>query len=153
VSGAAFALRRAAWQRVGPFDESYRFYCQDLDLCLAAKDDGWKVAVIPGFVVTHHHGATISASGGAAAPYHPELMWSDLVRFAAKRGGPEAGRDAARALRRGARLRLLGRKIVGRTMGSGRPATWEKDNAAFAAGLAALERILSQPIEDCKIED
>ena len=84
------AMRREVWQATGPFDEGYRFYCQDVDICLAARDLGWRVAVIPCFVVIHHHGATISAAGGTAARYHPELMWTDLVRFARKRGGPEA---------------------------------------------------------------
>ncbi len=143
VSGAAMAMRRAAWQQVGPLDEGYRFYCQDLDICLAARDRGWRVAVVPSFVVTHHHGATISATGGSAAPYHPELMWRDLVRFAHKRGGPEAARTAASALRRGARLRLAGRRLAGSAMGARRPATWQQDTAAFVAGLGALDEILS----------
>jgi GT2 family glycosyltransferase len=143
VSGAAMAFRRDAWQQVGPLDEDYLFYCQDLDICCAARDAGWRVTVVPGFVVTHHHGATISASGGSAAPYHPELMWRDLVRFAGKRGGPESARTAATALRRGARLRLLGRRLVGTVLGRRRLATWEQDSAAFAAGLAALEEILA----------
>jgi GT2 family glycosyltransferase len=143
VSGAAMAFRRDAWKDVGPLDEDYLFYCQDLDICLTAADGGWRVAVVPDFVVTHHHGATISASGGSAARYHPELMWRDLVRFAGKRGGPEAARAAARALRRGARLRLLARRLAGTLLGRRRLATWEPDTAAFAAGLAALEEILS----------
>jgi hypothetical protein len=141
VSGAAMAIRREAWETVGPFDEGYRFYCQDLDFCLAVKDAGWRIAVVDGFEVTHHHGATIAGSGGSAAPYHPELMWSDLVRFARRRGGEEAARKAAAALKAGARARLIGRRCSGFLQGKNRPATWEKDTAAFEAGLRALERI------------
>ncbi len=143
VSGAAMAIRRAAWQQAGPFDEGYRFYCQDLDFCLAARDGGWHVTVVPSFVVIHHHGATIAAAGGSAAPYHPELMWSDLVRFAGKRGGSEAARHTAVALRRGARLRLFGRKVTGMAMGASRPAIWHKDTEAFVAGLRALDEFLA----------
>lgn len=143
VSGAAMAIRREAWLQVGPFDEDYRFYCQDLDFCLAARDAGWAVAVVPSFVVIHHHGATISAAVGSAAPFHPELMWADLVRFATKRSGPKAGRAAAAALRRGARLRLLGRRLAGAAMGPRRPATWHNDTAAFEAGVRALDAILA----------
>lgn len=147
VSGAAMAIRRAVWQQAGPFDEGFGFYCQDLDLCLAAKDLGWTVAVVPSFIVTHHHGATISASGGSAAPFHPELMWTDLVRFAGKRGGPDAARAAASALHRGARLRLLGRRISAVVMGARRPATWHRDSEAFAAGFRALEDILAGGVQ------
>jgi hypothetical protein len=141
VSGAAMAMRRAVWEAAGPLDERYRFYCQDLDLCLAARELGWRVAVAPGFVVTHHHGATISAGGGSAAPYHPELMWTDLVRFAGKRGGPAAAHRAAAALRAGARLRLLGRALAAPLVGRGRRQRWQQDTAAFAAGLRALQRL------------
>jgi len=141
VSGAAMAMRRAVWEAAGPLDERYRFYCQDLDLCLAARELGWRVAVIPGFVVVHHHGATISAGGGSAAPYHPELMWTDLVRFAGKRGGPAAAHRAAAALEAGARLRLLGRALAAPLIGRGRRQRWQQDTAAFAAGLRALQRL------------
>jgi len=141
VSGAALAMRRAVWAAAGPLDERYRFYCQDLDLCLAAKELGWRVAVVPGFVVHHHHGATISAGGGSAAPYHPELMWTDLVRFAGKRGGPAAARRAALALATGARLRLLGRALLAPLAARGRRSSWQHDTAAFAAGLRALQRL------------
>ena len=141
VSGAALAMRRAVWAAAGPLDERYRFYCQDLDLCLAAKELGWRVAVVPGFVVHHHHGATISAGGGSAAPYHPELMWTDLVRFAGKRGGPAAARRAALALATGARLRLLGRALLAPLAARGRRSSWQQDTAAFAAGLRALQRL------------
>ena len=34
VTGAALALRRQALEEVGPFDEEFRFYGQDLELCL-----------------------------------------------------------------------------------------------------------------------
>jgi GT2 family glycosyltransferase len=141
VSGAAMAIRREVWQNVGPFDEGYRFYCQDLEFCLAARDAGWEVAVVKDFEVTHHHGATISDAGGSAAPYHPELMWTDLVRFARRRGGDEAARKTKAALRAGAKARLLGRRLTGLIQGKNRPATWEKDTAAFEAGLRGLDEI------------
>jgi len=141
VSGAAMAIRREVWEQVGPFDEDYRFYCQDLDFCIAAKDAGWGIAIVAGFEVTHHHGATISAAGGSAAPYHPELMWTDLARFAHRRGGVEAARKTVSSLRSGARLRLLGRRITGALKGKRRPATWDRDTEAFKAGLAALEEL------------
>ncbi len=138
VSGAAMAIRREAWDTIGPLDDGYRFYCQDLHFCVAARDGGWRVDVVPSFEVTHHHGATIAASSGSAAPYHPEFMWADLVRFAGWRGGPEGARKAASALRSGARLRLSGRRLYGAFLGSLRPATWDRDTRAFEAGLAAL---------------
>ncbi len=76
VTGAALALRRAALAEVGPLDERFRFYAQDLDLCLRLTAAGWRVALLPAVRVMHHHGATISrrnagAAAGAAAPGAP----------------------------------------------------------------------------------
>jgi N-acetylglucosaminyl-diphospho-decaprenol L-rhamnosyltransferase len=59
VSGAAIVFRRAVWTAAGPFDERYRFYCQDIDFCLRARDAGWRVAIVPEARVTHVRGATI----------------------------------------------------------------------------------------------
>ncbi|HLX08835.1 MAG TPA: glycosyltransferase, partial [Thermoanaerobaculia bacterium] len=107
VTGAAMAIRRAAWEQVGPLDERFRFYAQDLDLCLRARAAGWSVAVVPEFRVLHHHGATIQAAGGrrpggGRGAQHAELLWTDLLRWAAKQGGAPAARRAARALAAGA---------------------------------------------------
>jgi GT2 family glycosyltransferase len=137
VSGAAMGVRREVWETSGPFDVAYRFYCQDLDLCASAQKSGWSVAVVPGFGVLHHHGATISEAEGASGTFHPAHLWADLVRFAEKHQGPEAARRAAAALKAGARLRLAGRS-VGRVFAGDRDA-WDRESDGFRRGLDALE--------------
>ncbi len=132
VSGAALAIRRAAWEMAGPFCERYRFYAQDLDLCRRAHDHGFAVAVVAGFRVLHHHGATIArrspgAPGAQGAPSSQrlDLLWADLADWYASRRGPAAGRRARRAMLLGARLRLtLSRNQASRS--------------AIIAGLSAL---------------
>jgi GT2 family glycosyltransferase len=108
VAGTAMAVRREVWESCGPFDEGFRFYCQDLDLCTRAGAAGSVVAVVNGFRVLHHHGATISRRSGASGSFHPALMWTDLLRFVKKDRGARAARRAASAIRAGARLRLIG---------------------------------------------
>src|SRR6185369_14845132 len=51
-AGAALAVRRAAWEECGPFDEGFGFYGQDVEFCLRLGDAGWNVRVLPGWVVT-----------------------------------------------------------------------------------------------------
>jgi N-acetylglucosaminyl-diphospho-decaprenol L-rhamnosyltransferase len=136
VSGAAMAVRRDVWLECGPFDEGYRFYCQDLDLCRAAKRAGRRVAVIAGFRVIHHHGATISAEEGTAGSFHPGRLWADLVRFARKDGGEDAAKRAARAIRVGARLRLIGRGIAGPFVRD--RVAWRRDSDAYREGLTRV---------------
>jgi N-acetylglucosaminyl-diphospho-decaprenol L-rhamnosyltransferase len=43
VSGAFMALRPEAFKAVGGFDERFRLYCEDVDLCLRLQLDGWKL--------------------------------------------------------------------------------------------------------------
>jgi len=136
VTGAAMAVRREVWQHCGPLDVGYRFYCQDLDLCVTAASSGWEVTVVAGFTVLHHHGATIGAAPGASGAFHPELLWTDLVRFSAKHEGLEAAARAAAALRAGARLRLAGRALSA-PFAADRD-RFNRETAAFRAGLNAL---------------
>jgi GT2 family glycosyltransferase len=117
---------------VGPLDEGYAFYAQDLDCCLRLRRAGWEVALLPEFRVVHVAGATIGRQDGAAKRFHPSLLWADLLRFASKHGGPAEARRAARALAAGARLRLLGRALW-----PGDEAR-RRDTEAFRSGLQAI---------------
>ena len=128
VSGAALALRREVWVRTGALDGRFRFYCQDVDLCLRARDLGWQVMIVPGARVVHHEGATIGKRGGAVAQrYHAELLWTDLVRLVAKRFGPRAARRARCALLTGATLRVLARRGVTPLLPRARRGAWRRD--------------------------
>lgn len=111
VSGAALALRREVWSELGPLDERFKFYCQDLDLCLRAKDSGWKVSIVPAFRVIHHHGASISGEGTGVGGQNLELLWTDLLRWARYRKGEGWFQAAARLIVLGGRLRLWLRRF------------------------------------------
>jgi GT2 family glycosyltransferase len=109
VTGAAMAVRAAAWRALGPFDDGYAFYGQDLDFCLCARDAGWRVRHLPAFGAVHHLGATIATQAGETIHHQNlALLWSDLVLWAGKRRGEAFARRAESAIRAGARLRLLG---------------------------------------------
>ena len=138
VAGTAMAIRRQVWEAVGPFDAGYRFYCQDLDLCMKALKAGWSIETLPKFRVLHHRGGTISSSGGAVDSSHPELMWSDLLRFAQRTWGPGRARKTDRALRLGGRLRLFGRRLVIPLVPADYKEDWQAATSAYANALQAL---------------
>lgn len=53
VAATALILRRAAYQRVGGFDESYFLYAEDADLCRALVSAGWRVQYEPSLGIQH----------------------------------------------------------------------------------------------------
>ncbi len=150
MTGAAMAIRRAVWEEVGPLDEDFRFYAQDLDLCLRARQAGWKVAVVPELEVIHHHGATIQGEGGRGGgrgAVHPELLWTDLLRWADKRRGEPAARRAARALLAGGRLRLLGRRLAAPLVPAAERDRFRADSAAFGRAVEAVAALAAMMAE------
>jgi GT2 family glycosyltransferase len=149
VSGAAMVVRREAWLAVGGFDERFRLYCQDLDLCVRVAAAGWTVAVVGGATVTHLAGATIGRDPGAVGErYQPEHLWTDLVRWAAKRRGPRAATTTARVLRLGGTLRVAARRTMLPFVPRERRQAWRRETRAFAHALAALHDSPSPRIAD-----
>ena len=139
VTGAALAVRRSALAEVGPLDERFRFYGQDLDLCLRLRDADWRIALIAGFRVLHHHGATIGRDAGAAGGrQHSELLWGDLLRWAAKRHGERWARRAALALWLGGTARLVPFRVRDVFVGGARGAARRQETRALARALAGL---------------
>jgi N-acetylglucosaminyl-diphospho-decaprenol L-rhamnosyltransferase len=60
VSGAAFMLRRTAFEAVGGFDESYFMYFEEVDLCLRLRALQWRTDFTPTGTVVHVGGASAS---------------------------------------------------------------------------------------------
>ena len=58
VSGAAMLIRAEAFQQVGGFDEGFRMYFEETDLCRRLLDAGYRVALYPQATAVHWHGAS-----------------------------------------------------------------------------------------------
>jgi N-acetylglucosaminyl-diphospho-decaprenol L-rhamnosyltransferase len=56
VTGACLLARRQAIDEVGPLDEGFFMYSEELDWCRRAKKRGWKVVYLPTAKVIHHGG-------------------------------------------------------------------------------------------------
>lgn len=68
VTGAALALRRATWQRLGGLDESFwPAYYEDVDLCLRAHAHGLRVLYEPRARAIHHEAVVV---GRDTLAYH-----------------------------------------------------------------------------------
>jgi len=146
VAGAAMAIRRQTWDEVGPFDARFRFYAQDLDFCLRAKDAGWQVRLVGEAQVVHLGGATIGRHPGAARrSSHPGLLWTDLLRWAEKRRGRRWALAASRCLTLGGHVRLVARAAVRPLLPSPRRIEWTRDSEAFRLALDEVRRWRATP--------
>ncbi len=55
--GAFLLLRREMLDELGGFDEGYRLYGEEIDLCYRAARAGWERWYVPGAIVRHTHAA------------------------------------------------------------------------------------------------
>jgi GT2 family glycosyltransferase len=55
ILGACLIIRRRAWEAVGPLDEGFFMYYEDIDWCYRAGAAGWSVYYTPAAKITHHH--------------------------------------------------------------------------------------------------
>jgi N-acetylglucosaminyl-diphospho-decaprenol L-rhamnosyltransferase len=54
--GAALMIRRQAWQQVGPLDEGFFMYFEELDWCRRCRAAGWEIHYLPTAEIVHHEG-------------------------------------------------------------------------------------------------
>jgi N-acetylglucosaminyl-diphospho-decaprenol L-rhamnosyltransferase len=69
VTGAAMLVRRAAIDDVGPMDEGFFLYYEDIEWCHRMRDRAWEVLLEPGARVVHHLGGSAAAEGTASLAY------------------------------------------------------------------------------------
>jgi N-acetylglucosaminyl-diphospho-decaprenol L-rhamnosyltransferase len=80
VSGACLMVRREVITAVGPFEEGYFLFVEDMDWCRRIRDAGWSIVYLPDAVVTHH----IGASRGVVPP---RVVWArhrGMLRYVGK---------------------------------------------------------------------
>lgn len=66
LMGACLLLRRAALEAVGPMDEGFFLYYEEVDLCFRLKQAGWKIYYLPEAQVIHHGGQSSQQELGPA---------------------------------------------------------------------------------------
>ena len=85
VCGAALLVRKDVLGEVGPMDEEYFMFIEELDLCLRIKAKGNKIYFIPDAQITHY--------GGESRNQNPEgltiIGLNSLFRYFNKFEGPQ----------------------------------------------------------------
>lgn len=83
VSGACLMVRSDVMARVGPLDERFFMFYEEVEWCLRIKRAGWKVYYVPDARVTHHWMGSVRHASKAMTA---QLFRSQLL-YHTKRGG------------------------------------------------------------------
>ena len=85
VSGAAIAVRRAAYAQAGPLDEDFFLYFEETEWQQRVVRCGWAIELAPGARVCH-----LMRGGGEDALAHSPYFVSSALRYLRMRGVPLA---------------------------------------------------------------
>jgi len=78
VVGAAILIRREALHQVGPLDEEFFMYSEELEWCYRLKAQGWEVVYLPTAQVVHQEGRS---SGQVLPARHIHFQRSKVLFF------------------------------------------------------------------------
>jgi hypothetical protein len=92
VLGACVMFRMAALRAVGLFDEGFRLYCEDIDICYRLWKSGWSVNYNPEIQVVHEHRAL---SDKQLVSKHSLWHYRSMLHYFCKHGRAGFRRPAA----------------------------------------------------------
>jgi len=82
--GAAMFARVEAIRQVGPFDEGFEMYAEEVDWAMRMRKASWEIWCVPQAVVTHYGGA----SSGQVSERAERLKWRSRQRYYRKHYSP-----------------------------------------------------------------
>ncbi|MBI4636035.1 MAG: glycosyltransferase family 2 protein [Candidatus Rokubacteria bacterium] len=103
VSGAAMLIREEAFRRVQGFDEGFRMYFEETDLCRRLRAAGFDVALCPAATAIHWYGASTVKTSVRQVEYYVSY-----IRFFRKHHGRWPARTLATAVALATGARMLG---------------------------------------------
>ncbi len=136
--GAFLIARREAVDKVGPMDDRFFLYSEEIDWCYRFWQSGWPVAHLPTMTVTHHGGGR-SRGDLMAQLSHSRLLFADKHYGPVRRAG----------IRAGLALGHLIRIAVYRPVAALRPAQLERVHAE-QAGLRVVLGMAAPPWPVCQ---
>lgn len=86
--GACMLVRADAWCDVGPLEEGYFMYLEEIDWCRRARNRGWQVWYQPRALAVHHGGSSTSQQRDAMFAQ----LWRSRLRYYARFHGPAYNR-------------------------------------------------------------
>jgi GT2 family glycosyltransferase len=90
LSGALLAMRRDAWDRIGPFDDRFQLYFEETDWLTRLARDGGQARYVPSARAVHYYNSSARHEPAAAGWFAASAR-----RFEEKHGGRAARRLAS----------------------------------------------------------
>jgi GT2 family glycosyltransferase len=118
VTGCLLMTSRAAWQRLGGFDERFFMYGEDSDLAVRARAAGMPVRITPDATIVHVVGA--SSSGGRKAP----MVLKGRATLMHEHWSAPARALGLACLLAGVGVRAAGGRLIGRGPDNGWRTAW-----------------------------
>ncbi|MBI4212984.1 MAG: glycosyltransferase family 2 protein [Chloroflexi bacterium] len=129
--GACMLIRRAAWDEIGPLDEGFFMYCEEVDWCMRAKRAGWRIMQVPTATVVHQSGASSTQT-----PTSIIHLYASRRRLHQKHRGPLFKLAAAFITRIG--LMMVRRRLIGESASGNDPTAGPR--------LEAVEQLLHETL-------
>jgi len=113
-AGALLMVRRTAWRAVGGFaEEFFPIWFEDVDFCRRLADRGDRLLYVPGVVVKHTGGHSISQITVEMRRFY---WYRSLLRYSARHFGSVAFRGVCLAVVTGSVLRMIAELISQRNL-------------------------------------
>jgi len=133
VSGAVMLLRANAFDAIGRFDEGFRMYFEETDLCRRLRAHGHAVGFCPAARAIHQHGASAQQTSVRQVDYY-----LSYVRYFAKHHGRGAAAILRAAVAAGALARMAALVVKYPPVDPRRAASLREKEAACARLLRSL---------------
>lgn len=127
IQGCAMAIRREVWEAVGPFDEGYWMYVEELDWCRRARRMGYRIWFTPEAQVVHYGKRAVAQARASVLP----LGYRSHFRYYRKFDGPmiALGARAIALLQMG--LRALISSVMGVLTSGAARERWQENRRAY----------------------
>lgn len=113
VAGASMLIRTKVIENIGPLDDGYFAYFEDMDFCLKAWRAGWETWYVPESKIIHLEGGSSGIRDGAATR-RPDYWFDARRRFFLSNHGAAYAALADSAFFIGRALGGVARRIKGR---------------------------------------
>lgn len=102
VTGCSLIISRSCLEKVGPFDDQYFAYLEDMDLSVRAKQHGYTIQYVPTSIVWHKNAGSTARPGNVLQQYYftrNRLLFG--IKYASARTKFALAREAFRLAIRG----------------------------------------------------